>query len=179
MQLSVLRWMMSKRVGEVHIFAGRWVRRPGPVHVPDWARNLTKVNLEALEKGTHPRNHLPWARYSVEELNQQAKAGDRPSPDGGSHHGPKGPHQSLQHAPTGHRWSHSGVRLRFRSWRSRTSMLSQRCTWDAPDVSDISPSRARGWPWSPTQHRTPRPPSPSPRTRGHSVGQGGGRPPGN
>ena len=81
-QLSVLRWMMSKRVGEVRIFAGR-VRRPGPVHVPDWARNLTKVNLEALEKGTHPRNHqvggLPWARYSVEELNQQAKAGDRPN----------------------------------------------------------------------------------------------------
>ena len=36
-------------------------------------------------------------------------------------------------------------RSRFRSWRS-------------------SPSRARGWPWSPTQHRTPRPPSPSPRT---------------
>ena len=69
-QLSVLRWMMSKRVGEVRIFAGRWVRRPGPVHVPDWAKNLTKVNLEALEKGTHPRNHqvggLPWARYSVE-----------------------------------------------------------------------------------------------------------------
>ena len=28
-QLSVLRWMMSKRVGEVRIFAGRWVRRPG------------------------------------------------------------------------------------------------------------------------------------------------------
>ena len=81
-QLSVLRWMMSKRVGEVRIFAGRWVRRPGPVHVPDWAKNLTKVNLEALEKGTHPRNHqmggLPWARYSVDELNQQAKAGDRP-----------------------------------------------------------------------------------------------------
>ena len=80
-QLSVLRWMMSKRVGEVRIFVGRWVRRPGPVHVPDWARN-TKVNLEALEKGTHPRNHqvggLPWARYSVEELNQQAKVGDRP-----------------------------------------------------------------------------------------------------
>ena len=74
--------MISKRVGEVRIFAGRWVRRPGPAHVPDWARNLTKVNLEALEKGTHPRNHqvggLPWARYSVEELNQQAKAGDRP-----------------------------------------------------------------------------------------------------
>ena len=33
------------------------------------------------------------------------------STDGGSHHGPKGSHQSLQHAPTGHRWSHSGVRL--------------------------------------------------------------------
>ena len=83
-QLSVLRWMMSKRVGEVRIFAGRWVRRPGPVHVPDWAKNLTKVNPEALEKGTHPRNHqvggLPWARYSVDELNQQAKAGDRPCP---------------------------------------------------------------------------------------------------
>ena len=79
-QLSVLRWMMSKRVGEVRIFAGRWVRRPGPVHVPDWAKNLTKANPEALEKGTHPRNHqvggLPWARYSVDELNQQAKAGD-------------------------------------------------------------------------------------------------------
>ena len=64
-QLAVLRWMMSKRVGEVRIFAGRWVRRPGPVHVPDWANNLTKVNPEALEKGTHPRNHqsggLPWA----------------------------------------------------------------------------------------------------------------------
>ena len=62
----------------------RWVRRPGPVHVPDWAKNLTKVNPEALEKGTHPRNHqvggLPWARYSVDELNQQAKAGDRPYP---------------------------------------------------------------------------------------------------
>ena len=75
-QLSVLRWMMSKRVGEVRIFAGRWVRRPGPVHVPDWVKNLTKVNLEALEKGTHPRNQmggLPWARYSVDELNQQAK----------------------------------------------------------------------------------------------------------
>ena len=55
-------------------------------------------------------------------------------------------------------------RSRFRSWQSRTSILSQRCTWDAPDVSGISPSRARGWPWSPTQHRTPRPPSPSPRT---------------
>ena len=68
--------MMSKRVGEVRIFAGRWVRRPGPVHVPDWAKNLTKVNPEALEKGTH----LPWARYSVDELNQQAKAGDRPYP---------------------------------------------------------------------------------------------------
>ena len=84
-QLSVLRWMMSKRVGEVRIFAGRWVRRPGPVHVPDWAKNLTKVNPEALEKGTHPRNHqvggLPWARYSVDELNQQAKAGDRPYPE--------------------------------------------------------------------------------------------------
>ena len=53
-QLAVLRWMMSKRVGEVRIFAGRWVRRPGPVHVPDWANNLTKVNPEALEKGTHP-----------------------------------------------------------------------------------------------------------------------------
>ena len=83
-QLAVLRWMMSKRVGEVRIFAGRWVRRPGPVHVPDWANNLTKVNPEALEKGTHPRNHqaggLPWARYSIEELNQQAKAGDRPYP---------------------------------------------------------------------------------------------------
>ena len=83
-QLSVLRWMMSKRVGEVRIFAGRWVRRPGPVHVPDWAKNLTKVNPEALEKGTHPRNHqvggLPWARYSVDELNQQVKAGDRPYP---------------------------------------------------------------------------------------------------
>ena len=30
----------------------------------DWANNLTKVNPEALEKGTHPRNHqvggLPW-----------------------------------------------------------------------------------------------------------------------
>ena len=51
-----------------------------------------------------------------------------------------------------------------RSWRSRTSMLSRRCTWDAPDVSGIAPSQARGWPWSPTQHRTPRPPSPSPRT---------------
>ena len=66
-QLSVLRWMMTKRAGEVRIFAGRWVRRPGPVHVPDWARNLTKVNPEALEKGTHPRNQvggLPWARYS-------------------------------------------------------------------------------------------------------------------
>ena len=77
-QLAVLRWM---RVGEVRIFAGRWVRRPGPVHVPDWANNLTKVNPEALEKGTHPRNHqvggLPWARYSVDELYQQAKAGDR------------------------------------------------------------------------------------------------------
>ena len=39
------------------------------------------MNPEALEKGTHPRNHqvggLPWARYSVDELNQ-AKAGDRP-----------------------------------------------------------------------------------------------------
>ena len=83
-QLSVLRWMMSKRVGEVRIFAGRWVRRPGPVHVPDWAKNLTKVNPEALEKGTHPKNHqvggLPWARYSVDELNQQAQAGDRPYP---------------------------------------------------------------------------------------------------
>ena len=83
-QLSVLRWMMSKRVGEVRIFAGRWVRRLGPVHVPDWAKNLTKVNPEALEKGTHPRNHqvggLPWARYSVDELHQQAKAGDRPYP---------------------------------------------------------------------------------------------------
>ena len=67
---------------EVRIFAGRWVRRPG--HVPDWAKNLTKVNPEALQKGTHPRNHqvggLPWARYSVDELNQQAKAGDRPYP---------------------------------------------------------------------------------------------------
>ena len=62
-QLSVLRWMMSKRVGEVRIFAGRWVRRPGPAHVPDWAKNLTKVNPEAF----------PWARYSVDELNQQAK----------------------------------------------------------------------------------------------------------
>ena len=65
-QLAVLRWMMSKRVGEVRIFAGRWVRRPGPVHVPDWANNLTKVNPEALEKSTHPRSHqaggLPWAR---------------------------------------------------------------------------------------------------------------------
>ena len=75
---------MSKLVGEVRIFAGRWVRRPCPVHVPDWAKNLTKVNPEALEKGTHPRNHqvggLPWARYSVDELNQQAKAGDRPYP---------------------------------------------------------------------------------------------------
>ena len=84
-QLAVLRWMMSKRVGEVRIFAGRWVRRPGPVHVPDWANNLTKVNPEALEKGTHPRNHqvggLPWARYSVDELYQQAKAGDRPYPE--------------------------------------------------------------------------------------------------
>ena len=84
-QLAVLRWMMSKRVGEVRIFVGRWVRRPGPAHVPDWANNLTKVNPEALEKGTHPRNHqaggLPWARYSVEELNQQAKAGDRPYPE--------------------------------------------------------------------------------------------------
>ena len=84
-QLAVLRWMMSKRVGEVRIFAGRWVRRPGPVHVPDWANNLTKVNPEALEKGTHPRNHqvggLSWARYSVDELYQQAKAGDRPYPD--------------------------------------------------------------------------------------------------
>ena len=84
-QLAVLRWMMSKRVGEVRIFAGRWVRRPGPVHVPDWANNLTKVNPEALEKGTHPRSHqaggLPWARYSVDELNQQAKAGDRPYPE--------------------------------------------------------------------------------------------------
>ena len=42
------------------------------------------MNPEALEKGTHPRNHqgggLPWARYSVDELNQQAKAGDRPYP---------------------------------------------------------------------------------------------------
>ena len=78
-QLAVLRWMMSKRVGEVRIFAGRWVRRPGPVHVPDWANNLTKVNPEALEKGTHPRNHqaggLPWARYSVDELNQQEGGG--------------------------------------------------------------------------------------------------------
>ena len=77
--------MMSKRVGEVRIFAGRWVRRQGPVHVADWANNLTKVNPEALEKGTHPRNHqaggLPWARYSVDELNQQAKAGDRPYPE--------------------------------------------------------------------------------------------------
>ena len=63
-------------------------------------------------------------------------------------------------------WGATGGRdrSRFRSWRSRTSMLSRRCTWDAPDVSGISPSRARGWPWSPTQHRTPRPPSPSPRT---------------
>ena len=63
-------------------------------------------------------------------------------------------------------WGAAGGRdrSRFRSWRSRTSMLSRRCTWDAPDVSGISPSRARGWPWSPTQHRTPRPPSPSPRT---------------
>ena len=33
------------------------------------------------------------------------------STDGDSHHGPKGSHQSLQHAPTGHGWSHSGVRL--------------------------------------------------------------------
>ena len=68
-QLSVLRWMMSKRVGEVRIFAGRWVRRPGPVH------GLGE-KPHALEKGTHPRNHqvggLPWARYSVDELNQQA-----------------------------------------------------------------------------------------------------------
>ena len=81
-QLVVLRWMMSKRVGEVRIFAGRWVRRPGPVHVPDWANNLTKVNPKALEKGTHPRNHqvggLPWARYSVDELYQQA---NRPYPE--------------------------------------------------------------------------------------------------
>ena len=63
-------------------------------------------------------------------------------------------------------WGAAGGRdrSRFRSWRSRTSMLSRRCTWDAPDVSGISPSRARGWPWRPTQHRTPRPPSPSPRT---------------
>ena len=42
------------------------------------------MNPEALEKGTHSRNHqtigLPWARYSVDELNQQAKAGDRPYP---------------------------------------------------------------------------------------------------
>ena len=84
-QLAVLRWMMSKRVGEVRIFAGRWVRRPGPVHVPDWANNLTRVNPVALEKGTHPRSHqvggLPWARYSVEELYQQARAGDRPYPE--------------------------------------------------------------------------------------------------
>ena len=68
-QLSVLRWMMSKRVGEVRIFAGRWVRRPGPVQKPHQGES---------EKGTHPRNHqvggLPWARYSVDELNQQAKA---------------------------------------------------------------------------------------------------------
>ena len=73
----------SSRSCAVRIFAGRWVRRPGPVHVPDWANNLTKVNPEALEKGTHPRNHqaggLPWARYSGEELNKQAKAGDRPT----------------------------------------------------------------------------------------------------
>ena len=48
-QLSVLRWMMSKRVGEVRIFAGRWVRRPGPVHVPDWARNLTKEGYASQE----------------------------------------------------------------------------------------------------------------------------------
>ena len=84
-QLAVLRWMMSKRVGEVRIFAGRWVRRPGPVHVPDWANNLTRVNPVALEKGTHPRSHqvggLPWARYSVEELYQQARAGDQPYPE--------------------------------------------------------------------------------------------------
>ena len=84
-QLAVLRWMMSKRVGEVRIFVGRWVRRPGPVHVPEWANNLTRVNPVALEKGTHPRSHqvggLPWARYSVEELYQQARAGDRPCPE--------------------------------------------------------------------------------------------------
>ena len=43
-------------------------------------------------------------------------------------------------------------------------MRSRRCTWGAPDVSGISLSRTRGWPWSPMQHRTPRPPSPSPRT---------------
>ena len=71
----------DEQVGEVRIFAGRWVRRPGPAHVPDWANNLTKVNPEALEKGTHPRNHqvggLSWVRYSVDELYQQAKAGTR------------------------------------------------------------------------------------------------------
>ena len=33
------------------------------------------------------------------------------STDGDCHHGPKGSHQSLQHAPTGRGWSHSGVRL--------------------------------------------------------------------
>ena len=77
-QLAVLRWMMSKRVGEVRIFAGRWS--------DDRAQyTSTKVNPKALEKGTHPRNHqvggLPWARYSVDELYQQAKAGDRPYPE--------------------------------------------------------------------------------------------------
>ena len=57
-QLAVLRWMMSKRVGEVRIFAGRWVRRPGPVHVPDWA-NKRSIFWAAPHD---PDDDFHWAR---------------------------------------------------------------------------------------------------------------------
>ena len=70
--------------------------------------------MECLVQGSPGHTALEW-QLGCDPRQQTKMAADEVpasgSTDGGSHHGPKGSHQSLQHAPTGHRWSHSGVRL--------------------------------------------------------------------
>ena len=73
MQLSVLRWMMSKR-SERSVS----LRAAGS---DDRARYTSRIGRKTCWRRVRiPGTTRCWARYSVDELNQQAKAGDRPYP---------------------------------------------------------------------------------------------------